>query len=218
LSPVKATTKKTGKSRATRRRNPEQTRELLLESAGKLLAENGPEGLSVSDVVKQAGVNRGTAYHHFETREQLLEATMEWVSQRLCEETFGDGLPDDWDTRENSRFVVDRIVGFVMENPELGSAWLHRAVMQGEHKQDIFWQQFNQHMEKFATTDFAEPDIDIEVNSFMMIVGLFMWPLWVRSRSCSAEQRSALVERFKKEVLRLSLHGTVRVPISSVED
>lgn len=194
-----------------RRRNPELTRELLLETAGKLLAQNGPEGLSVSEVVKRAGVNRGTAYHHFETREQLLKETMDWVSRRLCEETFGDGLPDNWNTRENTRFVVDRIVGFVMENPEFGTAWLYRAVSKGDHEQDPFWIQFNEHMDSFVATEFAEPDIDTEVNSFMMIVSLFMWPLWVRSQSCTTEQRTAMVERFKKEILRLSLHGTVKV-------
>ena len=47
------------------RRDPERTREAILEVAAKLLARDGPEGLSVSQVAKVAGVNRGTAYHHF---------------------------------------------------------------------------------------------------------------------------------------------------------
>src|SRR3954454_19269489 len=73
-----------------RRRDPDGTRIAILEAAGTLLAKDGPEGLSVSQVAQLAGVNRGTAYQHFQTREQLVEATTGWVSEQLCESVFGD--------------------------------------------------------------------------------------------------------------------------------
>ena len=38
-------------STTKRRRDPERTREEILEVAGRLLAEDGPEGLSVSQVL-----------------------------------------------------------------------------------------------------------------------------------------------------------------------
>jgi len=44
---------------------------------------DGPEGLSLSEVAHQAGVNRGTAYQHFETRDKLIKATAQWVSDKL---------------------------------------------------------------------------------------------------------------------------------------
>src|SRR3546814_6470807 len=61
----------------------------ILEAAGTLLAKDGPEGLSVSQVAQLAKVNRGTAYQHFQTREQLVEATTGWVSEQLCQAVFG---------------------------------------------------------------------------------------------------------------------------------
>src|SRR6185503_18542024 len=76
--------------KARRRRDPEGTRELILEAARGVLAQDGKEGLSVAQVAQIAGVNRGTAYQHFQTREQLLEATAALVSEKLYRAVFGD--------------------------------------------------------------------------------------------------------------------------------
>src|SRR5689334_13347442 len=73
------------------KRNPSGTHEAILEAAGRLLAKDGPEGLSVSRVARLAGVNRGTAYQHFQTRQELLDATTSWVSTKLQRAVFGDG-------------------------------------------------------------------------------------------------------------------------------
>src|ERR1700728_3871857 len=76
--------------RPRRKRDPEGTREAILEAAGEVLARDGKEGVSVAQVALRAGVNRGTAYQHFQTREQLIEATTVWVSDKLYRSVFGD--------------------------------------------------------------------------------------------------------------------------------
>src|SRR6185295_1942393 len=76
--------------RARRKRDPERTREAILEAAREVLAQDGKEGLSVAQVAQRAGVNRGTAYQHFQTREQLIVATAAWVSDKLFRSVFGD--------------------------------------------------------------------------------------------------------------------------------
>src|SRR5882672_12831444 len=82
------------KKRVRGTRNPDGTREAILEAAREVLAQDGQEGLSVSQVARRAGVNRGTAYQHFQTREQLIEATTSWVSERLYRAVFGDPATD----------------------------------------------------------------------------------------------------------------------------
>ena len=106
--------KKSSDIAATRtRRNPEKTRKAILDVAGKMMALDGPEGLSVSQIAQQAGVNRGTAYHHFQTREQLIAATMQHVSQRLHDEVFAHRDPEDRLLRvvslKNSRLLLLKI-------------------------------------------------------------------------------------------------------------
>src|SRR3546814_20982175 len=61
----------------------------ILEAAGTLLAKDGPERLRVSQVAQLAKVNRGTAYQHFQKREQLVATTPGWVSEQLCQAVFG---------------------------------------------------------------------------------------------------------------------------------
>ena len=62
----------------------------VLEAARQQLSQDGKEGVSVAQVAQRAGVNRGTAYQHFQTREQLIEATAAWVSDKLYRSVFGD--------------------------------------------------------------------------------------------------------------------------------
>ena len=80
-------------TRKRRARNPEATREAILVAAQTMLAKDGPEALSLSKVAVLAGVNRGTAYQHFETREKLVAATIDWVSDQMFEAVFGRDVP-----------------------------------------------------------------------------------------------------------------------------
>lgn len=191
------------------RRDREQTRELILEVAGKLLAKVGPEGLSLSQVAQLAGVNRGTAYHHFQTREQLLKEATAWVSANLCKEVFGDEANPSQRPRD-PRTVSESMVRFAMDNPEFGRAWLYDMLSSGQPSTDPFWNQYLTHIEAFAKTDRAEPDIDSEVHAMMMLVSVFLWPVWTRAHEKSPRDRRRLAKRFSDERLRLSLHGVMK--------
>jgi AcrR family transcriptional regulator len=196
-----------------RKRDPGSTRIAILEAAGAQLAQDGPEGLSVSQVAQRAGVNRGTAYQHFQTREQLLEATTTWVGERLMREVYGD--PDaaaDRDVRQiDPQFVADHLARFAMENPQLGRAWLFEVLDSNRAASDPFWKQYRANFEKFAGSELAQPGIDAEVHSVLTLVAIFLWPVWARAQARSARDREQLAKRFSNELLRLCLHGTLRV-------
>ena len=49
----------------------------LVAAARELFAERGPDGLTIVEVAKRAGLNRSTAYQHFRNRQQLSEAVAE---------------------------------------------------------------------------------------------------------------------------------------------
>ena len=44
----------------------------------------------------------------------------------------------------------------------------------------------------------------------LMIAGSFLWPIWARAHTRTAKERQQMAKRFSREVLRLSLHGTLR--------
>jgi AcrR family transcriptional regulator len=198
--------------RARTKRDPERTRELILEAAREVLAQDGKEGLSVAQVAQRAGVNRGTAYQHFQTREQLIEATAAWVSDKLYRAVFGDpaNASDQPIDSISVEAVNKHLAEFAMENPALGRIWLFEVLSSRRPANDPFWRQYESSFERFAKTALAQPGIDVEVLSVLFIAGSFIWPVWARSHARTAKQRQEMAERFNREVLRLTLHGTLR--------
>ncbi|TVT36087.1 TetR/AcrR family transcriptional regulator [Amycolatopsis rhizosphaerae] len=61
------------RSRTTRRR--------LIEAAVECLGDLGWSGTTVAVVAQRAGVSRGAAQHHFRTREDLVTAAVEYLSE-----------------------------------------------------------------------------------------------------------------------------------------
>jgi AcrR family transcriptional regulator len=199
--------------RARKKRDPDRTREAILEAAREVLAQDGKEGLSVAQVAQRAGVNRGTAYQHFQTREQLIEATAAWVSDKLFRAVFGDPelAHDDVPVRSIDIEAVNKhLVAFAMDNPEIGRVWLFEVLSSSRPASDAFWRQYETAFKRFAKTEFAQPDIDVEVLSVLIIAGSFIWPVWARAHARTAKERQQMAERFSREILRLTLHGTLR--------
>jgi AcrR family transcriptional regulator len=56
---------------------PASTRDRIIESARYLFWEKGFAGTSMSDLLAHAGVNSGSFYHFFESKEGLLRAVLE---------------------------------------------------------------------------------------------------------------------------------------------
>jgi AcrR family transcriptional regulator len=198
--------------RARRKRDPEGTREAILEAAREVLAQEGKEGLSVARVAQRAGVNRGTAYQHFQTREQLIEATAAWVSEKLYREVFGDpAIARDQPIETiSSEALTHHLARFAMENPGLGRVWLFELLSSRRPASDPFWQQYESNFELFAKTESAQPGIDAEVASVLLLAGCFLWPVWARAHTRSAKERREMAERFGREIIRLCMHGTLR--------
>lgn len=198
-------------TRKRRARNPEATREAILVAAQTMLAKDGPEALSLSKVAQLAGVNRGTAYQHFETREKLIAATIEWVADQIFEAVFGQAAAkgerrlDEPDMLD----VTDRLGHYAMDNPELCRIWLLQLLASPNPSQDRFWREYSGSLGRFAESERARPGIDVEVFSLVSLAGYFLWPIWARAHSRNDDERDRLAQRFNREMLRLSLYGTL---------
>jgi AcrR family transcriptional regulator len=59
-----------------RKKQPELVRRSLLDCAAKLAADQGVAALSVQAVADAAGVTKGGLFHHFASKQALLEAVM----------------------------------------------------------------------------------------------------------------------------------------------
>lgn len=183
-----------------------------MEASRTLLAKHGPEGISLSEVANLAGVNRGTAYQHFETREKLIEATTQSVSDAMFRAVFGDPQTigqrrvDDVDVAD----MTDRLVQFAMGNPELCRIWLLQILSSPEPATDPFWREYEGSLARFANSDLAQPGIDTEALSVINLAGAFLWPVWARSHAQKDEERLSLGRRLVQEMLRLSMYGSLQ--------
>lgn len=208
----KAAMADTPRTTSRRTRDPVATRQVILEAAARLLAKDGPEGISLSEVAHLAGVNRGTAYQHFETRENLVQATATWLSDKLFRAVFGDPATigerrvEEIDTAD----LTTRLTQYAMENPELCRGWLLQLLASPDPSQDIFWREYEGSVGRFAATDLAQPGIDTEVMSVLMLAGTFLWPIWAQAHAETPEARRELANRLAREMLRLSMFGTMR--------
>lgn len=72
-----------------------RTKATLLESARKLITEKGFDRVSVEDITSGAGVAKGTFYHYFKSKEDLIRDLAFSQIQDLFAETIKmDGPPE----------------------------------------------------------------------------------------------------------------------------
>ncbi len=190
--------------------DPASTRREILQAALEVLAEDGPESLSVSEVARRAGVNRGTAYQHFPTREDLTHATAAWVSEQMYEQFYGDF---EQVAQENEFYppalAQERLSKFAMENPELSRAWLFDLLTRGGDTTDTFWNEYVSRLQEFIDNGHGQKEIDVEVYAFITLVSSLMWPIWGKAHSRSKQARDKLRRRFNDEILRLVMYGAL---------
>jgi AcrR family transcriptional regulator len=66
----------------------EATRGQLIAIATRMFAEHGYEDTSIEAVLREAGVSRGSLYHHFPSKEALFEAVAEEVETSVGAQTL----------------------------------------------------------------------------------------------------------------------------------
>lgn len=67
-----------------RNKYPEETVNLILDVAGRLFMEKGYEHTSIQDIIDNlGGLSKGAIYHHFKSKEDILEA----VTDKMMEES-----------------------------------------------------------------------------------------------------------------------------------
>jgi AcrR family transcriptional regulator len=91
---------------------PEDRRRELLDHAQALFFERGYDATSVNDVIAMAGISKGAFYHHFPSKESLLEA----LAERLAQESIAQ-VQDVLDDRSLS--AVDSLNRFLERTRQL---------------------------------------------------------------------------------------------------
>ena len=182
-----------------RRRDFQQNRETLLRHARRIVAERGPEALTVSEVAHRARLNRTTAYQHFRNRDELVAAVMSRISEEV-----GAVLATPMPLAEH----VDQLVGFFVEHPEIGRLTLHHLLAENPFP-GHGWLRYVAELERLTNGGRAPGGVDVEMLANVLISAALLWSLHVRVRYDEDEVDEA-TGRFAREMKRLLLHGLAR--------
>ena len=66
-----------------RKKNPQQTRQQILEVAADLIHKHGYKGLRVDEVVEKTGMTKGAIYHHFPNKQALGYAVVDELLHKI---------------------------------------------------------------------------------------------------------------------------------------
>ena len=72
-----------------RNKYPEETRRLILDVAKKLFFEKGYDGTTIKDIIDGlGGLTKGVIYHHFKSKEDILEQMLDEIADKSETEIF----------------------------------------------------------------------------------------------------------------------------------
>lgn len=103
----------------------EERRNEILDAADELFGQKGFDGTSTNDILEKVGIARGTLYHHFKSKEDIMDALID---------RYSDGLLDAAQViaADKTVPVVERIIRVVMAmNLSGGSS---KEIMEHIHK------------------------------------------------------------------------------------
>ncbi len=100
-------------------KNYDERRAEFLNTAEELFFTNGYEQTAVDTIIKKMGLSKGTFYYYFKSKEDLLDALIERMSEKILEEVKKIVEREDLDaiTKLNRAYGVTRSVK--LENLEL---------------------------------------------------------------------------------------------------
>jgi AcrR family transcriptional regulator len=98
-----------------RLRDFDRTRTSLVEAASRLFATRGYDATAVDAIVQEAGVSKGAFYHHFDSKDELLDA----VAERMAGEAMNAIEPA---IADRSIGAIGRLNGFFSTARTWGAA------------------------------------------------------------------------------------------------
>ena len=183
------------------RSDAQLSRSALLQAARELMAERGPEAVTVVAVAQRAGLNRSTAYQHFRSRELLLRAVSDAFAREVREmfvqrRDFGD--------------QVDFFVDYFSDHPDVARIWMFGLLSEDREATTEGWSDYVSAMERLAKSSRSQDGVDAEMLGVIGMSAALVWSLMARQRSDDAEQARVETRRFAQELKRLFLFGALR--------
>lgn len=158
------------------KRDPEKTRGKLLEAGVELFSARGYDGVSVDEIVRQAGCNKRMLYYYFGNKDGLYVEVLRVVFSEL-EGLEVEALGGDVPTGESIRRILGRYFAFLEKHPQFVSLlmWenLHRARFLDAHPQLLSKNPVIERLRTVIERARTQGEIDREVDARHLLVLLY---------------------------------------------
>ena len=182
-----------------RRADFHDNRERLLEAAREIIAERGPEVLSISEVARRSGLNRTTAHAHFATRADLVAAVKQQFQRRTIEMLSADMPLDEW---------IEHVVTKLTENPGMHRFAIHDLLDETTAPNREGWHRYTAWIEGIVKDQGRAEGPAPEFMAQFLIAIVYMWPLLARVQYEESELPAAR-KRLASEIKRLLRYGFI---------
>lgn len=176
-----------------RKKDPISVRLLILENTEKLIAEHGVNGISLQAVADLSGVTKGGLLHHFENKQILVSAMLEFVLLKI-DEYISEILSKD--SHEYGRFTRAYIEICTNEysfgQHSIWSAFCMTLITDKSY-QHIWDEWLNSHLQQHLQTDSA---------IHLQILRSAADGIWYTKNFNSSNQND--IDHLKNELIRLS--------------
>jgi AcrR family transcriptional regulator len=88
-------------------RNPDRTRQTLLQAAFEEIYEHGFQAASLDNILAKTGVTKGALYHHFKNKKELGYSVIEEIIRPMTRETWVKPLEEADDPIEGFKRIFD---------------------------------------------------------------------------------------------------------------
>jgi AcrR family transcriptional regulator len=152
------------------------TREAIIEAAARVFRTKGYHAASVQDIADAVGILKGSLYHHFESKEELLYLIVKEPRARLYR-TVAEIVADDAPAEQKlRRAILAHLEAFDQHYPHLFVYLREREEMKrrfrGAPKEyERYWQQI---LREGVKSGEFRTDLDVEVVSYGLL-GMVNW-------------------------------------------
>jgi TetR/AcrR family transcriptional regulator, transcriptional repressor for nem operon len=100
-------------------RKGEETRENILARAARLFNEKGYYGVSLTDLMKATGLQKGGLYNHFESKEKLALEAFDYSVKRVSDR-FTQALAGKRHAAERLHAIIEAMRNYTLDPPVPG--------------------------------------------------------------------------------------------------
>lgn len=126
-----------------RNKYPEETRNLIIDTASRLFVEKGYEQTSIQDIINHlGGLSKGAIYHHFKSKEEIMNAVADKLYAGATDSMYAIARRTDRSGLEKLRMIFQASIYSsaqeelfaaapdMLNNPQLLALYLRNSVQQ----------------------------------------------------------------------------------------